>query len=78
MHWASTLSKAVHGGNPFDIRQSSSGVPQQCAGVVVIGLDEPVRVPDEVLVVGVVEHVAAPNRPDVLQQGVGNLQPSKI
>ena len=70
VHGAATLGEAVHGGDPLDVRQSSRGVPQQCAGVVVPGLDEPVRGPHEVLVVSVVEQVAAPHCPGVLQQGV--------
>ena len=77
MHGSSTLSEAIHSGNPLDIRQSTDSVPQQSAGVVVPGLDEPVGLTDEVLVVGVVEQVAAPHRPHVLQQGVGGVHPAQ-
>ena len=42
-----------------------------------LGLYEPVSLPDDVLVVRVVEEVAGPHRPGVLVQGVGYLHPEQ-
>ena len=40
-------------------------------------LDEPVGLPDNILVVSVVEEVATPNRPGVLVQRVGLMHPGQ-
>merc|ERR1712045_745994 len=77
VHGAAALGEPVHGGHPLGVRQVALRVPYQAAGAVVLRLDEPVGLPDNILIVSVVEEVATPNRPGVLVQRVGLMHPSQ-
>ena len=76
MHGPSTLSEPLKCWDPLDVRDVTPGVSQQCAGVVVPGLDEPVAGLHEVLVVSVVKHVAASHSPHVFVEGVAGGHPA--
>ena len=71
------LSEAFKCWDPFNIRNIAISISQECAGIVVPGLNEPVSRLDEVLVVGVVEQVASSHCPHILVQGVGRMHPPR-